>query len=518
MKKILILIVLLVIAAAASPFLIGSQIEKTARKQVDITNQQLAKSLKSSPQIEDASLKIESYEKGYMDSKVKSLLSLKLNLPGESEPKVFNVPLNTDVTHGPYLGDAGFGAAKLVSHPDLSSLELPEAINNDTITIENLVSFSGDMDQKATVAPIKYDADGTIFDFAGATITSNANLDNNANFTGVADVQQLTISGDSADQFVLKPFKLDMKGKGDQDLMKGDYEVESGVVEATIGDDISIVMQSMQMSGTYEQAKGLEMMLGNAKGAFKDISFINKDVSEDTIKLPELAVSTLMSQPDGTDLDVAVKYSATLDPTLMALMKSPVDVKTADLEIKFKGFPVEAINKYQELIKEVSSGSGDEEKMQKEGLAIAQLLVKNSSAMRLELHAKSDDGDLNGDVDLGFKPGTNLSEQELMMLMAMPDPQKILSILVGRAHLDLSKGVTDKAGMTPMVQMMAADYVTLDGETFKSDVQITDGQVLVNGSPLPFFGAPAPAPVEKDMDASELTDAEPAEVETKVAE
>ena len=504
MKKILIAIVLLVIgAAAASPFLIGSQIEKSARQQVDLANKQLVAAVKSNPQFEDASIEIKSYEKGYMNSKAQALLSVSVNLPGEPETKVYEVPLNTEITHGPYLGDAGFGAAKMVSHPDLSSLDLPDVINNDTFTIENLVSFSGDMDQKATVAPIKYDAEGTIFDFAGATITSNANLENRSTFTGLMDVQQLVVSSeDEPNQFVLKPFKMDVKGKGDDKLMQGNYEAKSGVIEATIGDDSSIVMQSMQMAGTYAQAKGADMMIGDANGSFKDIVFINKEISEDPIKLPELAITSTMSQPDGTDLDVTVKYSATLDPSLMAIMQSPVDVKTADLEVTFKSLPIEAIKKYQNLVQELSSETDDEkvaQKMQGELFTIMQMMTKNATATHLELHAKSDAGDLNADIDAGFKPGLDLSEQELMMLMGAADPQQILSVLVGRGHIDLNKGITDKAGLTPMIQMMAADFVTLEGDTFKSDIQITDGQLLINGSTLPFLAPPAaPAPA---MDA-----------------
>ena len=515
MKKLLLLIALLVIAAVASPFFIGSQIEKTVREQVERTNIQLTKSMKSSPQIKEMSLKIESYEKGYMDSKARSLMSVSVNLPGNSESKVFNIPFNTTIKHGPYLGDAGFGAAKLVSHPDLSDLELPEGINeaisNETFTIENVVSFSGEVDQKATIAPIKHEADGAVFDFDGATITANTTLKNHTNFSGVVDIQQLMIGENTENQFVLKPFKIDMEGKGDEGLMVGDYKLESGVVEATVGKDVNIVMQSMLVEGTYEQAKGIEMMLSSGKGLFKDITFINEELFEEPIKLPELEVSTTMSQPDGTDLDVSVKYSATLDSTLMSLMQSPVDVKTADIEIQFKGLPIEGLEKYQNLLDEVSS-EGNEEIIQEEALSIAKMLVKNASVMRVELHAKSDDGDLNADLDAGFKPGTNLSEQELVMLMSSPDPQKILSILVGRAHLDLSKGVTDKAGLTPMVQMMAADFIALEGDTFKSDVQITDGRILINGTPLPFFASPAdrgeavsaPEEVDEGMRASEI--------------
>jgi uncharacterized protein YdgA (DUF945 family) len=518
MKKIIIAIVVLLIgAAAASPFLIGSQIEKSARQQVDLANEQLVTAVKSSPQFSNASIEIKSYEKGYLNSKAQALLSVSLNLPGEPETKVYEVPLNTVITHGPYLGDAGFGAAKMISHPDLSSLDLPDAINNDTFTIENLVSFSGDMDQKATVAPIKYDAEGTLFDFAGATITSNANLENRSTFTGLMDVKQLTVSGeDEPNQFVLKPFKMDVKGKGDDKKMEGDYEAKSGVIEATIGDEASIVMQSLSMAGTYSQAKGADMMIGDAKGVFKDIVFTNKELSPDPIKLPELTVSSLMTQPDGTDLDVTVKYAAVLDSSLMAIMQSPVDVKTADLEVTFKALPIEAIQKYQNLMQDLSTAQDDDkvaEKMQSELFSIMQMLIKNATATHLELHAKSDAGDLNADIDAGFKPGLDLSEQELMMLMGAADPQQILSVLVGRGHIDLNKGITDKAGVTPMIQIMAADFVTLEGDLFKSDIQITDGQLLVNGSPLPFLAPPAPAapamdaPMAKDEDLTDVTEA-----------
>ena len=74
---------------------------------------------------------------------------------------------------------------------------------------------------------------------------------------------------------------------------------------------------------------------------------------------------------------------------------------------------------------------------------------------------------------------------QMMQILAAPNPGAIMPLLVGRGNVSLGRGVTDKAGLTPMIQIMAAEFVTLKDDKFVSELQITDGQLLINGSPLP---------------------------------
>lgn len=100
MKKTLIAIVVLVGAgAAAAPYIIGSQAESIIREQAELTNQQLAMSMTGNPQLQDLSMKLESYEKGYLNAQAKAVFRVALGIPGEAEPKVFEIPLNSEITH-----------------------------------------------------------------------------------------------------------------------------------------------------------------------------------------------------------------------------------------------------------------------------------------------------------------------------------------------------------------------------------------------------------------------------------
>ncbi|PID45101.1 MAG: hypothetical protein CSB47_10115 [Proteobacteria bacterium] len=496
MKKLLIgTVVLAGAAAAASPYFFGSQIEKVVQERATWMNKQIEASVKANPQIEDAKVTVKSYKKGYMNAKSKWILHLALNLPGESAPVVYDIPVNMDITHGPYLGDAGFGMAKWVARPDLSGLETPEFIKNDTFTSESVIGFAGNMDQQLVVAPIKHKQDGTTVNFAGATLTSQSSLSNSLTFTGKMDVQQLSVSNEGdEEQFILKPFTMDIEGEGDDKQMKGSYDAKSSKIEATFGDEANVIVQSMGLKGTYEKAKGFDSFIGDTEILLQNITFSGKEVSPEPVKLPELKFVSTVKQPDDKHIDITAKYAAKLDPSLMAALESPINVKAADLEIQFKGLPTEIVKKYQQFIQQVSSEedlSTLDQEMQDELPVVARMLVNSGFATRVELHAKSDEGGLNADIDLGFKPGLNMSEQDLMELAAMPNPQKVLSMLVGRGHADLNKSVTDKMGVTPMLQMMAADFVSLEGDTFKSDVQIKDGQLLVNGTPLPISAPPS---------------------------
>lgn len=495
MKKLLIAVPLVaIIGGAVAPFVIGSKVESAAKQQIELSNQQLEKSLAANPQISAAKVELDSYEKGYLDAKAQGKLSFTVAL-GPEGSKTYTIPFTSDVKHGPYLGDAGFGASSIVTRPDLSGFDLPEVINKDTVTINTLIGFAGDMTDKVTVAPIAFEKDGTSFDFGGAVINSVApQASNRATFTGDLSVEQLKISSaEGKTEFLLKPFSLDMDAKGEADLSGGAYSANSTAIEGVIGDsEGSFVVKKLDMKGTYKKAEGTDaFMLSNTNIAFDDIEVASKNLPA-PIKVPQIALSTSVEQNKGTDFDISAKYAFTLDPSLMQVMNSPVDVKTAEVGVKLTGFSIEALEAYQAIIKDLVESGGQDpqalQAMQGKAMGIFQLLVKNASAANIEVHAKATEGDLDADIDVGFKPNLELSEMEIMGLLGAPDPSRLLSILVGRGDVSLSKGITDKAGLTPMIQMMAADFVSLEGETFKSDVKITDGKLLVNGQQLPMLG------------------------------
>ena len=491
MKKILIAVLLLLVAAVlAGPYFIGSQIEKTSKQLVEKSNQELAKLVETNPQFQSGSLKLEDYQKGYLSTKAKSILTLSVAITGE--PEEFIIPFDTDITHGPYLGSAGFGLAKIISRPDLSGFDLPDVINKDTIVMEGIVDFSQGVTETITVAPIKYtNEDDNTIDFAGAVINGRGHLQERSTFTADLNVKQLKVSNsDQPNVLTLQPFKLVMSGKGDEALQKGTYDAESGAIEASMGEAIGITLQKMAISGNYAKAKGAELMLGNAEVSFTDLLITNPEDLPMPIKLPELKFTSTVEQAENEDLSVSAKYEGTLSPSLMTLMKSPVDVKTAVFDIQFKAIPVGVVAEYQALVKNLMSESDQQaaaDAMQAKTFELIQSLANNASSTHLNLKAVATEGDLVADIDTGFKPGVNFDAAQMMQLLAAPNPSDILPLLVGRGNVSLSKGVTDKAGLTPMIQMMAADFVTLKGDKFTADMKITDGQLLINGKQLPFL-------------------------------
>lgn len=496
MKKTLIAIVVLLGAgAAASPYIIGSQAESIIRQQTDSTNQQLAMSMAGNPQFKDLSVKLESYEKHYLNAKAKGVFRLAMVVPGETEPKTFEIPLNSEITHGPYLGDSGFGLAKVVTRPDLTGLDLPDALkgafNADTIVIESVVDFARKLNETVTISPIKFTAeDGTSFDFAGAKLMSKSSADNRYTFDGNMDINKLVVSNDDEPKlFILSPFSMTLSGKGEPDMAKGTYDGASGVITAEMGESGKMTMQSMVLKGNYTQASGVEMMLGGGELTLRDIEITNPDALSGPIKVPEFAVKSAAQESKSGDLDVSASYMVTLDSSMMTVLSSPVDVKTVKLDVEIKSLPKSAISAYQEMAEQMAAMGQSEEAaavVQEKMFAIFQSVVKSAGSMTMNLQAKATEGDLNADLELGFQPGIELTEDELAELMAnSSDPGAVLSILVGRGHVDLAKGITDKAGMTPMISMMAGDYVTLEGETFKSEMRIKDGELFVNDQMVP---------------------------------
>jgi hypothetical protein len=489
MKKILIALVLLVVAAvAAGPFLIGSQIEKITKNLVEKGNKQLATLVESNPQFQSASVTLDSYEKGYLNANANGVL--KLSLVGADSSEGLSIPYTTEITHGPYLGDAGFGLAKIITRPDLTGFDLPEAINADTVIIEGIVDFNQGITETLTVAPIKHVAeDGNTVDFAGAKINSKSHVKNRLTFTADMNVEQLKVTeSDQSNVITLKPFKMDISGKGDGNMQAGSYEAISSAIEANMGEGISVVLQKMDFAGKYKQADGASFMLGDGTMSMKDLVITNPSALPMPLKIPELKFETKLEQAQNKDLTMSVNYQGTLDPSMMKVMNSPVDVKTAEIDLQFKSIPLAAVTDYQKLAKELSKEADPQKAaaaMQAKMFELVQMLAQNAASTQIKVNATSDEGDLIADIDTGFKPGIDFDAARMMQILAAPDPSSIMPLLVGRGNVSLSKGVTDQAGLTPMIQMMAADFVTLKEDKFVSELQITDGQLLINGMPLP---------------------------------
>lgn len=490
MKKILIALVLLVIAiVAAGPFLIGSQIEKITNQLVAKGNQQLSDIVQSNPQIQSGSLTVDDYDKGYLNSTATGVLTIAMAADA-SESREFKIPFNTDIMHGPYLGDAGFGLAKIISRPDLSGLDLPEAINADTIIVEGVVDFSQGLTETVTVAPIKHvSEEGNAVDFAGAVINSKSHVQNRATFTADLSVKQLILSStDESNVLTLKPFDMKLSGAGDSEKQTGNYQADSGIIEASMGEGVSIVLQKMAVTGDYQQARGADLMLGDGKLSMTDLVITNPSTLATPIKLPELVFGTKLEQGQNDDLNMSLSYQGTLDPSLTALMRSPVDIKTAAIDLEFKAIPLEVVTEYQQLVTELMA-EPDQGKaadaMQAKVFELIQALANNAASTHLNVQAKAAEGDLIADINTGFKPGVNFDAAQMMQLLVRPSPSTIMPLLVGRGNVSLSKGITDKAGLTPMIQIMASEFVTLKDEKFVAELQITDGQLLINGTPLP---------------------------------
>jgi len=488
MKKILIALVLLVIAVvAAGPYLIGSQIEKITEQLVSKGNQQLSTVVASNPQVQSGSLTVDDYQKGYLNSQAKGVLTVAMADAGES--RTFAIPFNAEIKHGPYLGGAGFGLARIISKPDLSGLDLPESINADTLVIESVVDFTQGLTDTVTVAPIKHvSEDGNTVDFAGAVINSKSSVKNRSTFTADMRVKQLILSStDESNVLTLKPFDVEMSGEGDGQ-QAGTYEMGSGIIEASMGSGVSIVLQKMAATGNYKQATGADFTLGNGGLTITDLVVTNPESLATPLKLPELIFNTKLEQAQNEDLTMSMQYRGKLDPSMMELMRSPVDIKTAAIDLEFKAIPLTVVTEYQKLVSDMMA-EADQEKMaqamQAKFLELVQMLASNAASTHLNLVANSDDGDLVADIDTGFKPGVNFDAAQMMQLIVSPDPGTIMPLLVGRGNVSLGKGVTDKAGLTPMIQIMAAEYVTLKDDKFVAELQITDGQLLINGTPLP---------------------------------
>lgn len=495
MKKIITAAVLLGIAGvAASPYLIGSKIASVVQDQAGFVNQYLARTVKASPYLKGGSFTLESYEKSYAEATAKSLLKLETIFPGENgEPLVLEIPVTSEVKHGPYLGESGFGLAKVTSRPDIAAMDLPEFIKADTFTVEDIIGFSGQLNEITTVEPITYDDGDVTFELSGFKADIETSLTNRLSFTGDIAVAGMKASGSHGDgAFHLKPFKITTQGKGDQATLSGDYQFESSVISGESDNGMKLSIEKLSAKGAYKTSETTDLPLGEQELLLTNVKMTNPETFPEPVTVPEFRGKGLIKEGAQGTFDIAADYSATLSPGLMAAFQSPVDVKTVDINFALKSLPAEVLQAYTELMQNFSDPeqpSVDVTAMQEKLPALIRMIVSSGMAGVIKVKAETEEGKLDAGVDVNFIANGDFSDDDAMELMANAgeDPTALLDYLEGKGSLHLDKSVTDKAGMTPMVQMMGADFVRLEGEAFRSELLIKDGDILVNGQVLPVF-------------------------------
>jgi uncharacterized protein YdgA (DUF945 family) len=521
MKKIITIAVLLGIAGvAASPFLIGTQIESVTQEQAKLSNQYLAQSVKNNPYLSKGSFTLESYEKTYTSATAKSLLKLETIIPQKNgEPLVLEIPLTSEITHGPYLGDSGFGLAKVISRPDITAMELPEFIKADTFMVEDIISFTGQVNETFTMAAIKHDDGQGTFELGGIKADVETSLDNRLSFTGdiaVADIKVSTAQSDES--FHLKPFNITMQGKGDSAATSGDYQFEALDIKGEGGKGFTLAIQKLSANGTYKASENTDLSLGKQEMLLTNVEINDPEMLPDPVILPEFKIATLLEEGSPQTLNLQANYSAVLSPELMAVFQSPVNVKSVDLGIGMTSLPVAALQAYMELAQNLSAPQQPEAgmaAMQEKLPGLIRMVINSAMAGSVTLLAETDEGKLDADLKVNFIADETFSDDDAMALMmsAGEDPAALLALLAGKGSLHLDKSVTDKAGITPMVEMMAAEFVTLEGEAFKSELLIQDGEILVNGQALPLFaGAEIDGDEPQPLSADDLSDEQKAEL------
>lgn len=498
MKKIMTAAVGLAIAgAAASPFLIGAQIESVAQEQAGLTNQRLADLVKTNPYLNAGSFTLESYDKTYTSATAKSLLKLEIILPGENgEPLVIEVPVISEIAHGPYLGDSGFGLAKVISRPDIAAMDLPEVIKADTFTVEDIISFGGQVNETFTMTPIVYDEGQGTFELGGIKADIETSLDNRLSFKGDIAVADIKAGGaDDAGFFHLKPFNIALQGKGDSATTSGDYQFESGAISGESDKGMTLAIEQLSAKGTYKAAENINLSLGEQEMVLTNVEINDPATFPDPVSLPEFKIKTLVEEGDQETLNIKGSYSATLSPGLMAAFQSPVNIKTVAIDLGMTSLPTAALQAYLELMKNISSPEQAEASMaamQEKLPELIRMVVTSALASSIQVRAETDEGKLDADFNVNFIADQAFSTDDAtaLMMSAGQDPAALLPFLAGKGSLHLDKSITDKADMTPMVQMMAGDFVKLEGEAFTSELLIKDGEILVNGQALPMLAEP----------------------------
>lgn len=497
-KTIAIAVVLLLIVFAAAPWLIGTQVESTTKQEMAKAEQYIQRVVNTTPYLTGGSVQLESYDRHYLNASAKTRLRFDTIVPTESgELWVIDIPLNSEITHGPYLGEGKFGLARVVSRPDITQMELSDAIKPDTFTVEDVIAFSGELNETVTMLPVKHTAEnGATLEFAGIKAQLLTTIRNRMNFSGDIAIDAISVA-DPASNFKLKPFKFEMEGSGDSATLAGEYKISSGKIEGAADSGFEFSIAEMNTAATYAPAKNTSLTLSDQKMALQDVQFSNPAALVDKVMIPELSFAAAVQQGGDEKLNFSANYGAVLDASSLAALQLPVDVKTASLDMKLAEVPAGLVERYLGLVGELAA-MGETEPSDEQALALQEKMIgmlqeaiNKAVAASVGVKLTNDDGRLETELDLSFSPQDELTQEEVLMLigLAEEDPAALLEIVSGKGYLHLDKSVTDKAQLTPMVQMMGMGLVELQGDAFKSELLIKEGQLLVNGQPIPLFAA-----------------------------
>ena len=124
--------------------------------------------------------------------------------------------------------------------------------------------------------------------------------------------------------------------------------------------------------------------------------------------------------------------------------------------------------------------------------AAANEIIKNKTRFNTEIEAQTDSGKAQLTANVGIRSDSPVTAEEWQKAIdgAQENPLPLQDLLKNNLDLNIdariSKSLTDKIGLTPMIEGRGAMFVTLSDGEYRLKIENSDGKIKLNGMPLPF--------------------------------
>jgi len=119
-------------------------------------------------------------------------------------------------------------------------------------------------------------------------------------------------------------------------------------------------------------------------------------------------------------------------------------------------------------------------------------IIRDKTRLTADLLAETDSGSASVNAHLGIRKDSSdtVETWQAAMNVAKENPAALQNLLKNNLDLNIdariSKSLTDKLGLTPMIEGQGAMFVTLSDDEYRLKIENSGGKIKLNGMPLPF--------------------------------
>ena len=367
-------------------------------------------------------------------------------------------------------------------------------MHTDLLTDDNAVAT-------ATISPFQHQNGDDSIDFKG--LAYNIRYNSKTLTDGVLDID-----------FALEPLTITDADKADGNTstvsiaaVKGGWGIkEDGTFHLKI-DPIKTETTGADGMSTFELAgiegKGEGLKFDSAIGGYLGSVNVNATGirvthNTDTINLGDFNLKTDSKKTAAGNYDMTGTFLFKLDGASLkqAIPALPVEPQSLRIHIGLSELSAAANTALGEglqlLNPHLAAGKTDlpPETREKIKTAIGEI-VQNKTRFDTGLEAQTDSGKALLTASVGIRSDSPVTVEEWQQAIdnAQENPLPLQTLLKNNLDLNaefrVSKTLVDKLGFSEMVEQQGAMFVTLEGDEYRAKIESKEGQILLNGNPLP---------------------------------